>query len=137
MALAWWPESLAGDIVWCHFPHLPSVLPGPKPRPALVLKVTEPTAGQLRVLVAYGTSKKLNALRSGEFVIGRQDGAAYALSGLDADTKFSLQTTVELEFNSDWFKSPPQAPFVGSPKLGLLHPSLTARAAAAWKAITP
>ena len=133
-AVQWWPEPDAGDIVWCQFPHLPQLVPGPKPRPALVLDVTETTIGSIRVTVAYGTSKKLSPLRAGEFVISRSDGSAFKLAGLGFDTKFSLRDSVQLDFNSDWFKPPPIAPFGQSPKLGLLHPALATRAAAAWKA---
>ena len=135
MQPVWWPEPVAGELVWCHFPHLPASQPGPKPRPALVIEVKQLASGRTRVLVAYGTSKKLTALRAGEFVINRQNSAAYALSGLGTDTKFCLQTAVELDFNSDWFKPPPLKPFGDNPKLGLLHPSLSRSAALAWVAI--
>jgi hypothetical protein len=126
---------LAGDIVWCQFPELPELLPGPKPRPALVLQVREGEARQFRVLVAYGTSQKVSSLRAGEFAIFSRDEAAFRLAGLQADTKFDLKDAVELDYTSDWFKPPPLKPFGGTPKLGELHASLVQRAAAAWKAI--
>ncbi len=135
MPRLWWTQPDSGDIVWCHFPHLPALTPGPKPRPALVIEVRELAGGRYRVVVAYGTSKKLLALRTGEFAIAPVDGAAFRLSGLDAATKFSLQDTVELDFSEEWFKPPPHAPFGQNPKLGMLHPSLVQRAAAAWKAV--
>lgn len=134
MARLWWSEPQAGDIVWCHFPQLPALAPGPKPRPALVLEVRELTPGTCRVLIAYGTSKKTSHLKAGEFVIGSRDGTAFQAAGLQADTKFSLQDSVELDYNEEWFKPPPNTPFGESPKLGALHPTLVLRAAAAWKA---
>ncbi len=135
-ARVWWQEPLAGDIVWCHFPHLPGLEPGPKPRPALVLEVREIDPGKLRVRVAYGTSQKLTSLRAGEFVVGIADTAAYRMAGLQSDTKFCLRDAVELDFNNAWFKPAPHRPFGENPKLGVLHASLVHRAAAAWKAAT-
>ena len=85
--------------------------------------------------MAYGTSKKVLALHAGEFAITHKDGAGFKLSGLQASTKFSLQDTVELDFSDEWFKPPPHAPFGQTPKLGMLHPSLVHRAAAAWKGV--
>ena len=135
MPRLWWAQPESGDIVWCHFPHLPGLVPGPKPRPALGVEVREMTERRHRVLVAYGTSKKVLALHAGEFAITHKDGAGFKLSGLQASTKFSLQDTVELDFSDEWFKPPPHAPFGQTPKLGMLHPSLVHRAAAAWKGV--
>jgi hypothetical protein len=134
-ALAWWPQPMAGDVLWCHFPHLPQLEPGPKPRPGLVLEVRELSPKKYRVLIAYGTSQKTRQLRSGEFVANKEDGAAYHLMGLQAETKFSLQQSVELDYNEAWFKPPPHQPHGLSPKLGMLHPSLMPRVAAAWRAV--
>jgi hypothetical protein len=133
----WWPKLVAGDIVWCHFPHLPALQPGPKPRPALVMRVFEDTITRYRVLVAYGTSQKLQSLRAGEFSITARDSAAYHLSGLSFGSKFSLKDVVELAYNAQWFKVPPHAPHGQLPKIGMLHPSLVQRAALAWKAVNP
>ena len=131
----WWPKPAAGDIVCCHFPYLPELQPGPKPRPALIVRVFEDSATRYRALVAYGTSQKLNALRAGEFAITARDGAAYGLSGLSYDTKFSMKDLVELPYSAQWFKVPPHAAHGQLPKMGMLHPSLVQRAAAAWKAV--
>lgn len=132
--LAWWPQPMAGDVLWCHFPHLPQLDPGPKPRPGLVTQVRELSAHKYRVLIAYGTSQKTRHLRGGEFAVSPQDGAAYSLMGLQAETKFCLQQSVELYYNETWFKPPPHQPHGLSPKLGTLHPSLMPRVAAAWRA---
>jgi hypothetical protein len=131
----WWPKPIAGDIVWCHFPHLPATEPGPKPRPALVVQVFEDSVVRYRVLVAYGTSQKIQTLRTGEFLVSARDSAAYRLSGLSFDTKFSMKDLVELAYNQQWFKVPPHCPHGQLPKLGMLHPSLVQRAAAAWHAV--
>ena len=37
-----WALPEPGDIVWCVFPELPDLEPGPKPRPALVVTVPVP-----------------------------------------------------------------------------------------------
>lgn len=102
-----------------------------------MIEVRELASGQHRVLVAYGTSKKLNAMKTGEFSIEIRDGAAFVFAGLQASTKFSLQDSIELDYNDGWFKPPPNTPFGECPKLGMLHPSLVQRATAAWKALNP
>lgn len=131
--MIWWPEPAAGDIVWCHFPD--GISPRPKSRPALVLTVFDDQEPEFYVEVAYGTSQRTTALRSGEFVIQRSaNAAAYAAAGLSYDTKFDLKNLVTLPFNSDWFDVPPAAPHGQCPKLGLLHPSLSRAVQAAYLA---
>lgn len=131
----WWPLPAAGDIVWCHFPEDAKKEPGPKPRPALVVKVFDDQAPHYYVSVAYGTSQKTSQLRSGEFLISNTNLAAYRLAGLSYDTKFSFRSVVELPFNQKWFKPPPHAPHGQIPKLGVLHPSLMRHVQAAWEAV--
>ena len=137
--MLWWPQPEAGEIVWCRFPlkqGIPAgVSPGPKPRPALVVKLFDDFAPQWFVKVAYGTSQKTNQLRTGEFVITREDTAAFRLAGLTYPTKFSFAQTVELPFNDLWFKPPPGAQHGKLPKLGMLHPNAMRRAQAAWRAV--
>jgi hypothetical protein len=130
----WWPEPQAGAIAWCRFPDTPALEPAPKPRPALLLTVFDDDAPQFRVLVAYGTSQKVNRLYAAEFAITPQDGAAFELAGLSFPTKFNLLKTVELPFSTPWFDVPPAAPFGRFPQLGVLHPNLMRRATAAWQA---
>ena len=137
MAIHWWPSPAAGEIVWCHFPQDKGLEPGPKPRPALVVKVFDDHAPQFYVSVAYGTSQKTHQLRSGEFLIVNTETAAYRLAGLSYPTKFSFYSMVELPFNDQWFKPPPHAPHGQIPKLGVLHPSLMRRVQAAWEAAQP
>jgi hypothetical protein len=130
----WWPTPEAGEIVWCHFPENKGIEPGPKPRPALIVKVFDDQTPQFIVLVAYGASRKTDRLRSGEFLIADSETAAYQLAGLSYSTKFSFHSTVELPYSSEWFKVPPSAPNGQTPKLGVLHPSLMQRVRAAWEA---
>jgi hypothetical protein len=109
------------------------LLPGPKPRPALVIDV-----GRLRddpaVEVIYGTSRKLERLYPGEFVIAPEDGDAFAASGLSFPTKFDTTRAVFLPYTDDWFSVPAGAPYGQIPTLGVLHPGLMRRAKAAFDA---
>jgi hypothetical protein len=127
------PLPQAGDIVWCRFPHQGLPMPGPKPRPALVVDI-----GRLReepaVEVIYGTSRKLDHLYPSEFSIFPEDGEAFAASGLSYPTKFDTVRAVFLPYNDEWFAVPPGAPHGQTPKLGVLHPSLMRRAKAAFDA---
>lgn len=129
----WFPAPAPGDIVWCRFPERQLPGPGPKLRPALVLRVGE-ADGHPAVEVAYGTSQKVGSLYAGEFAITPSDGAAYEAAGLSFPTKFNLRETFELDFNEEWFALAPGAPFGQTPKLGVLHPSLMRRARAAFEA---
>lgn len=126
-----WGPPEPGDIVWCHFPERPRDVPGPKPRPALVLTVTEHEDG-VAVQVAYGTSQKLARMLAGEFAIRKYEHhAAFAMSGLSFDTKFDLGRVLELPWNADFFGVPP-APRLGqNPKLGSLHIGMRQAVAAA------
>jgi hypothetical protein len=131
-----WAPPEPGDIVWCHFPHLPRRGPGPKPRPALVCGVTEREDG-VAVTVAYGTSQGLNRLHAGEFAITKQGSpAAYRGAGLSFDTKFDFRQSVELPWNRDFFAPPPHTPHGQHPKLGSLHASMMRAAQTAFQAVT-
>jgi hypothetical protein len=132
----WWSAPLAGDIVWCYFPDELQTRPAEKPRPALILAVYDDRAPEFGALVAYGTSQKVTQLYAGEFAITRADGEAFRAAGLSYDTKFNLARRVELLFNDEYFAVPPSAPHGQQPKLGVLHPSLMRRAAAAYRAVT-
>ena len=129
-----WTQPLAGDIVWCHFPEDIAVTPADKPGPGLILEVFSDNAPQYAVLMAYGTSQKVNQLYSGEFAITAQDGPAFTVAGLSYPTKFNLKRRVELQYVETYFQVPPGAPFGQMPKLGTLHPSLVRRVDAAWAA---
>ena len=129
----WFRAPSPGDIVWCRFPQSKLSAPGPKPRPALVLRVGE-EGGHPIVEVAYGTSRRVDALHAGEFAITPADRVAYEAAGLRYPTKFHLSETFELDFNPLWFAVAPGAPWGQTPKLGVLHPSLVRRAKAAFDA---
>jgi len=129
----WFTAPRAGDIVWCRFPQRGLPGPGPKPRPALVLRVGE-HEGHPVVEVCYGTSQKTDQLYAGEFAITPIDDAGFSAAGLSYPTKFNLGETFELDFNDVWFAIAPGAPHGQTPKLGILHPSLMRRAAAAARA---
>jgi hypothetical protein len=121
-----WPTPSPGDIVWCHFPFLPASLPGPKPRPGLVLGVRVLEEGVV-VTIAYGTSQRVRSLRSGEFLISKDlHPAAYKLAGLSYDTKFDLGRLAELPWSERYFKVPPNpsSMYGQCPKMGSLHASL-------------
>jgi hypothetical protein len=47
-----WNLPAPGDIVWCLFPEVPNIEPGPKPRPAIVLSVERRGDGD-QVSVVY------------------------------------------------------------------------------------
>jgi hypothetical protein len=126
-----WTPPNVGDILWCHFPTLPGLDPGPKPRPALAVQVTTKDDGVV-VAVVYGTSQRLDRLLAGEFALRlAQNPAAFALAGLSFDTKFNFKQRLELPWTDAFFKVPPKAPHGQNPKLGTLHPSLMQAARAA------
>jgi mRNA-degrading endonuclease toxin of MazEF toxin-antitoxin module len=132
-----WALPAAGDIVWCLFPELPDSKPGPKPRPALVLSVERREDGDV-VRVAYGTSQKLNRLRTGEVAITQsQHPAAYALAGLAYDTKFDFKAIVELPWSDRYFKALPKSRHGNNPKLGTLHVTVLRAVEAAYRAAVP
>jgi len=129
-----WALPAPGDIVWCWFPEVPGMEPGPKPRPALVMRVACKEDGDV-LSVVYGTSKNLQQLRRGKFAITRdQHPSAYALAGLAYDTKFDFKTMVELPWSERYFKVPPRSPHGNTPKLGTLHATLVRAAEAAYRA---
>ena len=127
------PAPQEGDIVWCRFPHRGALVPGPKPRPALVIDVGR-LGDDPAVEVIYGTSQKLERLYRGELAIAPEDGDAFAASGLSYPTKFDTARSVFLPYNDEWFSVPPGAPYGQTPTLGVLHPSLMRRAKAAFDA---
>ena len=125
-----WPAPAVGDIVWCRFPELPDLQPGPKPRPALVIGVETRSDG-VNVRVAYGTSQRVDQLLAGEFSITRNfHPQAFLLAGLAEDTKFNLGEVVELPWQDRYFGVPPRPKHGQTPKLGPLHASMYQAAAA-------
>jgi len=130
-----WESPEPGDIVWCHFPQRPRDVPGPKPRPALVVAVTDYADGTT-VTVVYGSSQKVDRLAAGEFAIRKAENkAAYEAAGLSYDTKFDLRNKVELPWNDSFFAVPPSPAHGRTPKLGSLHIGMTRALQAAAKAV--
>ncbi|MEK9498484.1 hypothetical protein V2H77_18855 [Photorhabdus sp. P32] len=115
------PLATIGSIVWCRF--LESVgMPGPKPRPALVIAVS-PT--DHAVIVVYGASQKTHQINPGEFLIQTTD-ADFELTGLAYDTKFNLNNEVKLFYDSNWFDVAPAwraLPIPITPRMGTLPAS--------------
>lgn len=129
-----WKLPAPGDIVWCLFPEIPDISPGPKPRPALVMSVERREEGAV-VSVVYGTSQKLHRLTTGEIAITQgKHPAAYALAGLSCDTKFDFKVIVALPWTVRYFKVAPRCPHGNNPKLGTLHATVMQAFALAYKA---
>lgn len=126
-----WGKPSAGEILWCAFPLSGELRPGPKHRPALAITVDDAEVPLYRILVAYGTSQRVDELYSGEFAVTPADAAAYQLSRLSYPTKFDLRQRVLLPYDGDWFAVAPGAPHGQLPRLGTLHPSLLGRFRAA------
>lgn len=125
------PLPEAGDIVWAKFPNVETLgTPGPKPRPALVLFISDEDHA---IQVAYGTSQRTDRLYRGEFVLDPND-QGFSTSGLCVRTKFDLKRLVTLPFDSDWFAPAPgivsQSPL---PKMGALHASYMIAVNEAWE----
>ena len=130
-------QPLAAELVLCRFPQdLRRPRPGPKERPAIILRVYEamPKEAFVRVQVCYGTSN-LGRLYLHEFEILRSQHAdEFVSAGLSFDTKFDLRQQVTLPYTSEWFKVPERMPFGACPKLGVLHPLTVPRLVKAGRA---
>ncbi len=129
-----WKLPAPGDIVWCLFPEVPDIKPGPKPRPALVMSVEQREDGDL-VSVVYGTSQHLTRLKTGEVAITQaKHPAAYALAGLAYDTKFDFKVIVNLPWSDRYFKVPVRNRHGNTPKLGTLHATVLHAVEVAYRA---
>ena len=119
-----WELPAPGDIVWCLFPEVPNMAPGPKPRPGIVLSVEQREDGA-QVSVVYGTSQYLTRLKRGELAITKANHpAAFTLAGLAYDTKFDFKVIVDLPWSERYFKVPARKPHGNSPKMGTLHATI-------------
>ena len=133
-ALTPWPAPFEGDMLWCNFPQFPSLDPGPKPRPVLVLQVrTFPNEG-LMLLLVPGTTQGLHKIYPGEALILHSDRPAFEHAGLAFDTKFQFGESVVLPWTHDYFKVPQHRPFGDTPKIGTLHPTMVRSFSAAYAA---
>ena len=128
-----WKLPAPGDTVWCLFPEIADIQPGPKPRPALVMRIECRTDGDV-VGVAYATSKHLDRIETGEIAITKSKRpAAYELAGLSYDTKFDFRVIVDLPWTNRYFKVPPHSPNGNTPKLGTLHATVMRAFALAYQ----
>ena len=129
-----WALPAPGDIVWYLFPEVPNIEQGPKPRPAIVLRVELRDDGG-QVSVVYGTSRNLTRIKGGEVAITKtKNPSAYALAGLAYDTKFDFKVIVDLPWSDRYFKVPARAPLGNTPKLGTLHATILRAVEAAYRA---
>jgi hypothetical protein len=129
-----WASPAPGDIVWCMFPEVPEIDPGPKPRPALVMGIETREDG-VAVRVVYGTSQNLSRLKTGEVAITQEKHpAAYALAGLAYDTKFDFKVIVELPWSERYFKVPLRNRHGNTPKIGTLHATVLRAMEGAYRA---
>ena len=105
-------EPSRWDIVYGKFPYREApASPGLDAHPCLVLDVFRDKASKAPwVIVAFGTSRKVRDLHSGQFAWLPEHGAAFSKSGLTNPTKFSLarDRVAKLPYNDDWFAPPPQ-----------------------------
>ena len=118
IASVWYAPPQPGDIVQCWFPQDKFAAPGPKGRPALVLRVDEyEVSGKLQadVTIAYGIST-IAPVRAGQFVLP----CAHVAAGLARDTKFDLTNQCALPFNSTWFCAPLGQAATAAPQRGRL-----------------
>jgi len=129
-----WNLPAPDDIVWCLFPEVPNIEPGPKPRPAIVLSVERLDDGN-QVSVVYGTSQHLMRLKTGEVTITQaKNPAAFKLAGLAYDTKFDFKVVVDLPWSDRYFKVPVRNPHGNTPKLGTLHATILRAVEAVYRA---
>jgi PemK-like, MazF-like toxin of type II toxin-antitoxin system len=129
-----WASPAPGDILWCMFPEVPGIEPGPKPRPALAMSVETREDGTI-VHVAYGTSQHVSRLKVGEVAITQdKHPAAYALAGLAYDTKFDFKVIVVLPWSDRYFKVPLRNRHGNTPKIGTLHATVLRAVEAAYRA---
>lgn len=124
------PMPAAGETALCRFPDdLVARRPGPKKRPAIILRVsaTPDRHGAYRVTVCYATSN-LTRVHDWDLLVDEQhDHDALMRMGLACTTKFDLSELVTLPYTDEWFSVPEMTPFGWLPKLGEIPPSLVPR----------
>ena len=113
------------DIVYGKFPYDNApASPGPMAHPCLVLDTFEVwQTEQFWVIVAVGTSKKVDALLAGQFCVLPAHGRAFERSGLKFPTKFSFERTklAKVPYSDAWFSPyPNQSGRRINPKIGRL-----------------
>lgn len=137
------PPPEPGEVLWCRFPEVEGIKPGPKPRPCIVLWVSDPpTPGEVaayRIRVVYGTTKiRGRALPHEADIDPNSNPAAFKAAGLSYPTRFNFKKAVVLNYDDMFFERAPQGEGIAprpSPKIGILHPSLMRAFAAANAAV--
>lgn len=136
------PSPEPGDVLWCRFPEIEGVKPGPKPRPCVVLWVSDPPPDAdtpYRVRVVYGTTKiKGNTLPHEADIDPVSNPAAYKAAGLSYPTRFNFKKVVVLNYDEMFFERAPCGEKVAplpSPRMGTLHPSMMRAFFAAYSAV--
>lgn len=123
------PAPELADVLWCRFPHVEAIKPGPYPRPCIVTWVSDPPddpARPYRVRVVYGTSRFTGRPRGSEFDIDPvAHPAAYQAAGLTKPTRFNLEKSVVVNYDDMYFALAPNGPLPAgpTPRLGTLHAS--------------
>lgn len=117
-------EPSRWDIVYGRFPYREApASPGQDFHPGLVLDVyREQSTRTPWVSVAFGTSRNVRDLRSGQFAVLPEHGAAFSKAGLTNPTKFTLarDRVAKLPYNDGWFAVPPQLrQWQAHPSIGL------------------
>lgn len=109
LTLDWWGPGTVpapASIVWCAFPsHLDLGRPGPKSRPALVLKARhadDPPTNHFLVQVAYGTSNLKSDTRPFDFAIINY--STLSLCRLPQATRFDLDLVLWLPWARPFFE---------------------------------
>jgi hypothetical protein len=91
------------EIVWCRFPlHESLGEPGPFPRPALVRNSAIVEGGTGEVEVVYGTTNL--KLHSRPFDLTISKASEMDACGLYRATRFDLDNTIWLPWDTDWFE---------------------------------
>jgi len=129
LTLEWWGSGSVpapASIVWCNFPeHLSPGVPGPKPRPALILKVryaTQPPDGRFYVQTVYGTSKLKIGRRPNDFTIS--NFATLNVLRLPQATRFDLDNVLWLPWARPYFNGRKPDDRYSTPTMSVLPAAL-------------
>ena len=135
------PPPEPGDVLWCRFPEIEGIKPGAKPRPCIVLWVSDPPSAPdipYRVRVVYGTTKiRGKALPHEADIDPVSNPSAYQASGLAYPTRFNFKKLVVVNYDDMFFERAPRGGKVAplpSPRMGTLHPSMMRAFSAAYSA---
>lgn len=98
-----------------------------------MLDVYEETekSGRFWVVIAFGTSKRVDDLLAGQFAVLPEHGAPFKKCGLAMPTKFSFEREklAKLPYNDEWFAIPkPPRTSSATPKIGALEVGYYSRA---------